>query len=89
MAAAFAFLYISSLFNDLLESNKLFYLVALVYSVITSGLFFILKKDSIIAQLIIYLSISLMFVFACLITQNKPEIPATTFIVLSRRILTN
>ena len=82
MAAAFAFLYISSLFNDLLESNKLFYLVALIYSVITSGLFFILKKDSLIAQLIIYLSISLMFVFACLITQNKPEIPATTFIVL-------
>ena len=82
MVAAFAFLYLSSLVNDLLESNKIFYLVALAYSVIASILFFIMKKDSLIAQLVIYLSISLLFVFACLITQNKPEIPATTFIAL-------
>ena len=79
MVAAFAFLYLSSLVNELLESNKLFYLVALAYSVIASVLFLVMKKDSLIAQLLIYLSISLMFVFACLITQNKPEIPATTF----------
>ena len=82
MVAAFAFLYLSSLVNELLESNKLFYLVALAYSVIASVLFLVMKKDSLIAQLLIYLSISLMFVFACLITQNKPEIPATTFIAL-------
>ena len=80
MVAVFAFLYMSSLVNDLLEMNKTFYLIALVYSVIVSILFFVLKKDSLIAQLIIYLSISLLFVFSCLITQNKPEIPATTFI---------
>ena len=82
MVAAFAFLYLSSLVNDLLESNKTFYLFGLAYSVFVCCLFLILKKDSLWAQLIIYLSISLMFVFACLITQNKPEIPATTFIVL-------
>jgi len=82
MVAAFAFLYIGSLMNDLLELNKIFYLAALAYSVIASILFFILKKDSLAAQLLIYLSISLLFVFACLITQNKPEIPATTFIAL-------
>ena len=69
MVAAFAFLYLSSLVNDLLESNKIFYLVALAYSVIASILFFIMKKDSLIAQLVIYLSISLLFVFACLISE--------------------
>lgn len=81
MVVIFAFLYASSLFNDLLESNRFFYMLALIYSIFACSLFFILKKDSLIAQLIIYLSISLLFVFACLITQNKPEIPATTFIV--------
>ena len=82
MVVAFAFLYVGSLMNDMLELNKIFYLAALVYSVIASVLFFILKKDSLAAQLLIYLSMSLLFLFACLITQNKPEIPATTFIAL-------
>ncbi|MBR3278772.1 MAG: GGDEF domain-containing protein [Lachnospiraceae bacterium] len=81
MVVIFAFLYLSSLFNGLLESNRFFYMLALIYSVFACSLFFILKKDSLIAQLIIYLSISLLFIFSCLITQNKPEIPATTFIV--------
>ena len=81
MVAIFAFLYLSSLFNGLLESNRFFYMLALIYSVFACSLFFILKKDSLIAQLVIYLSISLLFIFSCLITQNKPEIPATTFIV--------
>ncbi|MBO4697372.1 MAG: GGDEF domain-containing protein [Lachnospiraceae bacterium] len=81
MAAVFASLFISSLFNELLETNRLFYIIAFVYSVAAMGSFFLLKKDSLIAQLIIYLSISLLFLFAGFITQNKPEIPATTFIV--------
>lgn len=81
MFAAFAVLLIGSMLNRLLESNRMFYLFALTYSALVIVSFFILKKDSIAAQLIIYLSISLMFIFACLITQNKPEIPATTFIV--------
>lgn len=81
MAAAFAILLIGSVLNDLLSSNMAFYLIGFTYSAIVSVLFFFLEKDSLVAQLIIYLSISLLFVFACLITQNKPEIPATTFIV--------
>jgi len=81
MVATFAFLFVSSLFNDLMRSNRWFYIIALVYSLIAIVLFSFLKKDSIIAQLLIYLSISVLFLFACAITQNKPEIPATTFIV--------
>lgn len=81
MAGAFGALFIGSLFNDMMRSNMVYYLFGLVYSLIVIVLFFVLKNDSIIAQLIIYLSISLLFLFACLITQNKPEIPATTFIV--------
>ncbi|MBR6411083.1 MAG: hypothetical protein IKS35_06845, partial [Clostridia bacterium] len=42
---------------------------------------FILKKDSIVAQFLIYLSISLLYVLGGLITQANPDIPATTFIV--------
>ena len=82
MAAAFAFLFISSLFNELLKMNLMFYLSALIYSVIVLGAFFVLKKDSIIAQLLIYLSISMLFLFGCLITQNKPDMPATMFFAL-------
>ena len=46
MVAIFAFLYLSSLFNGLLESNRFFYMLALIYSVFACSLFFILKKDS-------------------------------------------
>lgn len=81
MIAVFAFLLISSMMNDMLEMNRVFYLIAFCYSAIATLFFFFLKKDSIAAQLLIYLSMSLLFVFACLITANHPEIPATTFIV--------
>ena len=80
MAAVFAFLFIGSLFNELMKDNRLFYLLALVYSVIAVIYFFLAKKDSLIAQFIMYLSISLLFLFACFITQNKPDTPAITFI---------
>ena len=82
MTAVFAFLSVSSLFNEMLKVNRLFYLGAFVYSAVALALFFILKKDSIVAQLLIYLSISMLFLFGCFITQNKPEVPATTFFVL-------
>ncbi len=81
MVIIFAFLFLSTLFNGLLESNRLFYLCALAYSMLACISFFILRKDSLAAQLIIYLSISFLFLFACFITQNKPDIPAATFIV--------
>ena len=42
MTATFAFLFVSSLFNDLMKMNRLFYLLALIYSVIATGVFFIM-----------------------------------------------
>lgn len=80
MAVVFAFLYIGSLLFDLMSANSLIYLVSLIYSVGASVYFYIAKPDSLIPQFIIYLSISLLFVFGCLITQNRPDVPATTFI---------
>ena len=82
MAAIFGFLFVASLFYDLLKVNRPFYLVAFLYSAFAVSFFFILKKDSIIAQLIIYLSITLLFLFGCFITKSNPDDPATTFIVL-------
>lgn len=82
MTAVFAGLFVLSLSVDIMLDNQEFYISALIYSVIVSWLFlFVLKKDSIAAQLVIYLSISMLFLFACFITQNKPDLPATTFIV--------
>ena len=82
MAAVFGLLFISTLFSDMMKINRLFYGAAFIYSVAAICLFYILRKDSLAAQLIIYLSISLLFLFGGLITQNKPDIPATTFIAL-------
>ena len=81
-ATTFLFLFIASLFSPLMKANRIDYLIGLSYSVILTALFFVLKKDSIVAQLLIYLSISMLFLFACLITVNKPDLPATTFCVL-------
>ncbi len=82
MAAIFGFLFISSLFSELMSINRVFYLTALVYSAVDAYLFFfVLKKDSIVPQFLIYLSIILLFLFGCLITRNKPDSPSVTFIV--------
>lgn len=80
MAAVFAFLYLGSLFFDIMSANNPVYLSGLIYSLAACVYFFAAKQDSLIPQFIIYLSISLLFVFACLITQNRPDVPATTFI---------
>ena len=81
MVFVFALLFGSSWFNDLLESNRMFYLGTFIYSLVVGILFLVLKKDSLIAQFIIYLSITVLFLFGCFITQNKPDMPSTTFIV--------
>ena len=81
MAACFAVFLLSSFFSDLLKANRLFYSYMFLYSAISSCFLFMLKRDSILAQLLIYLSISALFLFACYISQNKPGLPATTFIV--------
>ena len=83
MAVIFAFLFIGSLTVSLMKDNMFFYLGFFIYSLTAAILFlFVFKKDSLVAQLFCYLSISLLFVFGALITQNKPENPATTFIAL-------
>ena len=80
MDLAFVALFILSVASDFVSANRIFYLGAFLYSVLASILFFVLRKDSLVAQLLIYLSISLLFLFAAFITQNKPDVPATTFI---------
>ena len=82
ITAVFAFLFVNSLFSELLAQNKMFYMFALIYSVIITIVFFVLKPDSFVAQLLIYLSISMLFLFGALVTSNKPDLPATMFIVM-------
>ena len=80
MTIAFGVLFVFSLMSSLAASNRYYYLGAFIYSAIVCVFFFILNKRSIIPQLIIYLSISLLFLFGVLITQNKPDTPAISFI---------
>ena len=80
MAAVFGVLFIGSLRYALLRPNSLVYLISFLYSAIAILFFFILKKDSIIAQFLIYLSISLLFLFACVLTAMRPDTPAVSFI---------
>ena len=82
MAAVFALLFLASFFNDLMAMNRWLYLIAFLYSALASVAFLVLKKDSLIAQLLIYLSISLLFLFAAVVNLNKVDHNATTFIVL-------
>ena len=81
IAITLILLFIFSLFNSVLQQNKMFYLLGAVYSAIVIILFFILKKDSLIAQVIIYLSISLLFLLGIIVSNNRLEVPAVTFIV--------
>ncbi|SNU07007.1 diguanylate cyclase (GGDEF) domain-containing protein [Lachnospiraceae bacterium] len=80
MVVVFFGLFIASLVNDMMSINRYYYLGLFVYSVIAVILFYILEKDSLAAQLLIYLSMSCLFLFGCLISMNNPEHNATTFI---------
>lgn len=82
MAAVFGALFISSLASGLMSVNKWFYLIGFLYSLLAIVMFARLKKDSIAAQLVIYLSMSFLFLFAAFISANKPDFNATTFVVL-------
>ncbi len=82
MAAAFGILFFSSLISEMMQINRIFYLIGLVYSVIAIVLFHIIKKDSILAQFMIYFSISMLFIFGCFLTRTSPNEPAVFFIVL-------
>ena len=80
MAVIFGMLFITSLFNNPLKINRLFYGIFFIYSAESVFLFFILKRDSIIPQFLIYLSMTMLFLLGCLVTKNNPEDPATSFI---------
>ena len=82
ITVTFAFLFIASLLSGMMSSNRIFYMVAFIYYAIATVFFFIIKKNSIIAQFLIYLSISVLFLFGCFIAQNQADYPATTFMVL-------
>ena len=75
-------LFTATFFLDPLKINRAFYFSGLVYSSVVIIFFYILKKDSVIAQLIIYLSITLLFLLGCCITSKNPVVPATTFITM-------
>ena len=80
MAVVFGVLYVCSLRFALLRANSWLYLTAFVYSALAIIPFFKLKKDSIVAQFLIYLTMSLLFLFGCVISMSRPEIPAVAFI---------
>ena len=81
MAVIFLALSIASFTNDFMGMNKWFYVGAFVYSLAVTLLFFLIKKkDALWPQFIIYLSISVLFLFGCFLTSNKPDIPAISFI---------
>ena len=80
MVVVFFGLFIASLANKMMSVNRYYYLGLFIYSAIAIILFFLLKKDSLAAQLLIYLSMSCLFLFGCLISKNNPEHNATTFI---------
>ena len=82
MAAVFAGLCLTALVNDLLKTNEIIYLAAFLYSASVIVFFFIFRKDSKVVQVLIYLSIFLLFLFGCFISKNNPVAPATTFIAL-------
>ncbi|MCR5663242.1 MAG: GGDEF domain-containing protein [Oscillospiraceae bacterium] len=82
MALVFSVLYFGSYANSLMAMNRWFYLAAFLYSVLAVVVFIRLKKDSLAAQLMIYLSMSVLFLFAAFVNLNKVENNATTFVVL-------
>ena len=82
MAVVFGLLFFGSILIDFIGFNRALYFGAFFYSITAVSFFYYFDKDSLFAQILIYLSISLLFVFSCFLTQNNPTAPGTTFIVL-------
>ena len=78
MAALFGILFIFSFVIEIMESNRMLYLSTFAYSLLIIGLFFIMKKDSIIAQFLIYVTISILFLFGIGLTIRNPESQAVS-----------
>ncbi|MBQ7242739.1 MAG: hypothetical protein IJS52_00825 [Bacilli bacterium] len=79
MDIVFVFLLVASFSNSVAESNRVFYIVALVYSITATILLFFIKKTSLFGQILVHASVMMLFVFGSFITSNKPDSPATTF----------
>ena len=80
MGAAFGVAFLISFFDNIMVINRIVYGAAFGYSIIATSCFFFLKKDSIVAQLLIYLSISVLFLFGAFVSANSKELPAVSFI---------
>ena len=78
----FLVLFIYSLFGDFITVNRPFYLLSLIFFAVSFCLFFVIKEDSILAQFLIYLIISMLFFLSILIALGHPDIPAVMFIVM-------
>ena len=82
LAAVFGVLYLISFTNRMIAMNRWIYMIAFIYSVLAIIAFIKLKKDSLIAQLLIYLSMSMLFLFAIVVNLDKVDHNATMFIIL-------
>ena len=82
MAVVFGLLFFASILIDFISFNRALYFGAFFYSIFAISFFYFFEKDSIWPQILIYVSISLLFIFSCLLTKNNPTAPGTTFIVL-------
>lgn len=80
MAAAFGVVFAISMFDQIMAINKIVYGVAFGYSALAILFFFFLKKDSLVAQLLIYLSISVLLLFGAFVSSNSKNLPAVSFI---------
>lgn len=82
MAVVFCLLFFASILIDFISFNRALYFGAFFYSIFAVSFFYFFEKDSIGPQILIYVSISLLFIFSCFLTKNNPTAPGTTFIVL-------
>ena len=80
MIAAFGTAFVISLIDPFMRMNAIFYGIWFGYSIAATVMFFVLKKDSIAAQLLIYLSISMLLLFGAFVSSNKRDIPSISFI---------
>ena len=54
MVAVFGVLFIGSCFNDMMQMNRIYYLVLFLYSIVVSVAFLLLKKESIVIDPLIH-----------------------------------
>ena len=80
--AVFTVLFPLSTFIPFLKPLFPIYLSGFIYACAMIGLFFVLKKDSLAAQLLIYLTISMLLLYTAFITAKSPTLPAASFIVM-------